>query len=127
MEMEEMRQIAQARAERRWSLEDQFAEQYPELWEEICAELQKFDYYFRNSQRIEDDPEFCEQAIEDLGLHRETLEEFTDTPEDFRGFVLQMIEHGLSRYCEEAARRGVIEWGRVSWSPDTGLRLRETD
>jgi hypothetical protein len=126
-DMQLVNQVAQARYERRLSVEKQFAEQYPELWEEIQEEMQKFDYYDRNGQRILDDPEFCEQAIEDLGLIRESFEKATDTPEEFRSLVAQIVEFQIFEYCKAAGKWGSIEWGRICWRPDTGLDLREAD
>ena len=118
------RQIAQSRYERQLSLEEQFADQHPELWEEMRAELQKFIHYNKNGQRILDDPEFCEQAIEDLGLIRESFKELTATPERFRSLVAQFIESVIFEYCKAAGKWGSIEWGGISWRPDTGLDLR---
>jgi len=118
-------QIAQSRDLHRLSVEAQFAKQHPELWEEIRAELQKFNYYNTNGQRILEDPEFCEQAMEDLGLIRESFEEATDTPEEFRSLVAQGIEFVISEYYKAAGKWGSIEWGRISWRPDTGLDLRK--
>jgi hypothetical protein len=126
-DMQLAKQIARARYEHRLSVEEQFADQHPELWEEIRAELQKFSYYDKNGQRIVDDPEFCEQAIEDLGLIRETFEKATDTPEEFRSLVAQIIVFAVSEYCKAAGKWGSIEWGRISWRPDTGLELRGID
>jgi hypothetical protein len=123
-DMQLAKQIAQSRYEHRLSVEEQFAEQNPELWEEIRAELQKFHYYNKNSQRIEDDPEYCEQAIEDLRLIRETFEKHADTPEGFRSLVAGFIESEIFEYCKAAGKWGSIEWGRISWRPDTGLDLR---
>ena len=124
-EMKLARQAAHSRYERRLSLEEQFAEQHPELWDGIRAELQRFGYYCTNAQLILEDPEFCEQAIEDLGLIRESFEKATHTPEEFRSLVAQYIHFKLSEYCKAAGKWGQIEWGRISWGPDTGLDLRE--
>ena len=126
-DMQLAKQIAQSRFEHRLSVEEQFAEQHPELWEKIRAELQKFYYYNKNSQRIEDDPEFCEQAIEDLGLIRETFEKYADTPERVRSLVARIIESEIFEYCKAAGKWGLIEWGRISWRPDTGLDLRKKE
>jgi hypothetical protein len=126
-EMQLVKQLAQARYEHRLSVEEQFAERHPELWEEIREELQKFCYYNTNRQRILDDPEFCERAVEDLGLIRETFEKFTNTPEEFRSLVAQIIESEIFEYCKAGGKWGRIEWGRISWSLDTGLDLREAN
>src|SRR5215207_2978847 len=126
-DMQLAERVAQVRYERQLSVEDRFAEQHPELWEEIRAELQKFYYYNKNGQRILDDPEFCEQAIEDLGLIRDGFETATSTPEQFRALVAQIIEFQLSEYCKAGGKWGRIEWGRISWSPNTGLDLREAN
>ena len=122
-DMQFAERVAQVRYERQLSVEDRFAEQHPELWEEIRAELQKFYYYNKNGQRILDDPEFCEQAIEDLGLIRESFEKATNTPEEFRSLVAQVIDFQISEYCKAAGKWDSIEWGRISWRPDTGLVL----
>ena len=119
------KQLAQSRYEDQLSLEEQFAKQHPELWEEMRAELEKFYYYDRYSPSILDDPEFCEQAIEDLGLIRETFEKATNTPEEFRFMVAQIIEHEIFEYCKAAGKWGLIMWGRITWSPDTRLDLQE--
>jgi hypothetical protein len=124
-EMKLAKQVAQSRYERQLSVEEQFAEQHPELWDEIRAELQKSYYYNKNGQLILEDPAFCEQAIEDLGLIRESFEKATDTPEEFRSMVAQYIQFELSEYCKAAGKWGRIEWGGISWRPDTGLDLRE--
>jgi hypothetical protein len=124
-DMKLAKQVAQSRYERRLSLEEQFAEHHPELRDEILAELQRFGYYNTNGQLILEDPEFCEQAIEDLRLIRESFEKATHTPEEFRSLVAQIIEFLLSEYCKAAGKWGRIEWGRISWGPDTGLDLRE--
>jgi hypothetical protein len=123
------RQLVQSRFERLLNVEAQFAEHHPELWEEIRPELQKFYYYESNGQRIEDNPEFCEQAIEDLGLIRETFEKATDTPEEFRSLVAEFIDSEISEYTWAASTEGSIEWGHISWRPDAGrdLQKRETN
>jgi len=126
-DMQWVKQAAQARYERRLSIEKQFADQHPELWEEIQEELQKFNYYNRNGQRLLDDPKFCEQAIEDLGLIRESFEKVTDTPGQFRSLVAQIIESQIFDYCKAAGKWGLIEWRHISWRPDTGLDLRPRD
>ena len=124
-EMKLAKQVAQSRYERQLSVEEQFAEQHPELWDEIRAELQMIGYYCANGQLILEDPAFCEQAIEDLGLIRESFVEATDTPEEFRSMVAQYIQFELSEYCKAAGKWGRIEWGGISWRPDTGLDLRK--
>ena len=103
-EMKLAKQVAQSRYERQLSVEEQFAEHHPELWDEIRAELQRFDFYCANGQLILEDPEFCEQAIEDLGLIRESFEKATDTPEEFRSLVAQIIEFEISKYCKAAGK-----------------------
>jgi len=120
-------QIAQSRYQHQQSVEAQFAEHHPELWSEIQEEQQKFNYFNRNGQRIVDDPEFCEQAIEDLGLIRESFEKATNTPEEFRSLVAQVIDFQISEYCKAAGKWDSIEWGRISWRPDTGLVLRKRE